>query len=62
MPEEKFQEWYSQIKKCALEYDDFVTRMAVIAGFFDGIPKDSVFTAAQVAQMLEIRNIESKKG
>lgn len=61
MPEEKSQDWYSWVEGQAFEYGDSKMRTAVIAGFFNGMPKDTVFTAAQVSQMLAIRNLVTKK-
>lgn len=61
--EEEFRRRYEYIKKEINKYAgrrDETARTAMIAGFFDGIPRETVFTAAQVSEILALRRPEKE--
>ena len=61
--EEEFRRRYGYIKKELDKYagrDDVTARTAMIAGFFDGIPRETVFTAEQVSKILALRRPEKE--
>nr|WP_296267725.1 hypothetical protein [uncultured Merdimonas sp.] len=61
--EEEFRRRYGYIKKELDKYagrGDVTARTAMIAGFFDGIPRETVFTAEQVSKILALRRPEKE--
>ena len=61
--EEEFRRRYGYIKKELDKYvgrGDETARIAMIAGFFDGIPRETVFTADQVSKILALRRPEKE--
>lgn len=61
--EEEFRRRYGYIKKEINKYagrGDETARIAMIAGFFDGIPRETVFTADQVSKILALRRPEKE--
>ena len=63
MSEEEFRRRYGYIKKELNKYagrGDETARTAMIAGFFDGMPRETVFTAAQVSEILALRRAEKE--
>ena len=55
MPEEDFRYWKQWLERHIKGYDEFA-RTALITGFFEGISPDTVFTAAQVSEILALRD------
>ena len=63
MSEEEFRWWHRYMKKELNKYagrGDEIARTAMIAGFFDGIPRETVFTADQVSKILALRRPEKE--
>ena len=63
MMDEKFKWWYGWLKEDLERYpgrDDEIPRTALIAGFFDGMPPETVFTAAQISEILALRRPEKE--
>lgn len=63
MSEEEFRWWHRYMKKELNKYAgrrDETARTAMIAGFFDGIPRETVFTADQVSKILALRRPEKE--
>lgn len=61
--EEEFRRRYEYIKKEINKYAgrrDETVRTTMIAGFFDGIPRETVFTADQVSKILALRRPEKE--
>ena len=56
MLEQEFERWYGMIKDAVSKYDFAGARMAVIAGFFNGMNPETTLTAAQIAETLKLRN------
>lgn len=56
MTDQEFKIWYARIKDTASRYGTVAERMAVIAGCFEAMPTESRLTAAQVAEILKLRN------
>lgn len=50
-----FEKWYERIKSSVDEYRSIAERTALIAGYFDGMPEDTTFTADQISQIFELR-------
>ena len=62
--EKDFQWWYRWLKEELERYpgrDDEIARTAIIAGFFDGMSPETVFTAAQISEILAIRRPGKEK-
>lgn len=63
MSEEEFRWWHRYMKKELNKYagrGDETVRTTMIAGFFDGIPRETVFTADQVSKILALRRPEKE--
>ena len=61
--EEEFRRRYEYIKKEINKYAgrrDETARTAMIAGFFGGMRREKVFTAAQVSEILALRRPEKE--
>lgn len=56
MTDQEFEKWYTAIKGGVSAYEKMEHRVAVIAGYFGGMLPDTTFTAAQVAEILKLRN------
>ena len=64
MSEEEFRWWHRYMKKELNKYagrDDEIARTTMIAGFFGGMSREKVFTAAQVSEILALRRPEKEK-
>lgn len=59
MPEEDFRYWKQWIEQHIKEYDRSA-RMFFITGFFAGMSPDTVFTAAQVSELLALEHIKKE--
>ena len=60
MTDEDFRYWKQRIERHIKRYDE-ISRTMFIAGFFDGMPKETVFTTAQVSEILALRRPEKEK-
>ena len=63
MSEEEFRWWHRYMKKELNKYagrGDEIARTAMIAGFFGGMSREKVFTAAQVSEILALRRPEKE--
>ena len=63
MTDEKFKWWYGWLKEDLERYpgrDDEIPRTALIAGFFGGMLPETVFTAAQISEILALRRPEKE--
>lgn len=56
MTDQEFESWHARIKNTVSEYETTKQRMAVIAGYFSGMLPETTLTAAQVAEILKLRN------
>ena len=56
MTDQEFGSWYARIMATVSEYETTDQRMAVIAGFFNGMNPETTLTAAQIAEILKLRN------
>ena len=56
MTDQEFERWYARIKGTVSAYSTAAERMAVIAGYFDGMLPETTLTAPQVAEILGLRN------
>lgn len=56
MTDQEFKSWYARIKDGVSAYEKTEYRMAVIAGYFGGMLPETALTAAQVAEILKLRN------
>lgn len=56
MTDQEFEKWHGRIKDTVSVYGTVEERMAVIAGYFSGMPLDTTLTAAQVFEILKLRN------
>jgi len=59
--EQNFNWWKQWVKDQVDGYEDEISRMVLIAGFFNGIPQRATFTAAQVSEILALRRTEKEK-
>lgn len=59
MPEEDFRYWKQWIEQHIKEYDRSA-RMFFITGFFAGMSPDTVFTAAQVSELLALEHMKKE--
>ena len=59
MPEEDFRYWKQWLKRHIEGYSKSA-RSTFIKGFFDGLPSDTVFTTAQVSELLALEQIEKE--
>ena len=50
-----FEKWYERIKRSVDEYRSVAERTALIVGYFSGMPDDTIFSAAQISQIFELR-------
>ena len=50
-----FEKWYERIKSSVDEYRSVAERTALIVGYFSGMPDDTIFSAAQISQIFELR-------
>ena len=50
-----FEKWYERIKSSVDEYRSIAERTALIVGYFSGMPDDTIFSAAQISQIFELR-------
>lgn len=55
MPEEDFRYWKQWLERHIKRYDRSA-RMFLVRGFFEGISPDTVFTAAQVSELLALEH------
>ena len=60
MTDEDFRYWKQWIERHIKRYDE-ISRTMFIAGFFNGMPKETVFTTAQVSEILTLRRPEKEK-
>lgn len=60
MTDEDFRYWKQWIEQHIKEYDRSA-RMFFITGFFAGMSPDTVFTAAQVSELLALERPEKEK-
>ena len=56
MTDQEFESWHARIKNTVSEYKTIEQRMAVIAGYFSGMLPGATLTAAQVDEILKLRN------
>lgn len=56
MTDQEFESWHARIKNTVSKYETTEQRMAVIAGYFSGMLPGTTLTAAQVAEILKLRN------
>lgn len=56
MTDQEFERWYVRIKGTVSEYSTTAERVAVIAGYFNGMLPETTLTAPQVAEILKLRN------
>lgn len=56
MTDQEFESWYARIKDGVSAYEKTEYRMAVIAGHFGAMWPETTLTAAQVAEILKLRN------
>lgn len=56
MTDQEFEKWYARIKDTVSAYSTVGERMAVIAGYFNGMLPETTLTAPQVAEILKLRN------
>lgn len=56
MTDQEFEKWYMRIKGGVSAYEKTEHRMAVIAGYFGAMMPETMLTAAQVAEILKLRN------
>ena len=54
--DQEFESWCARIKGTVSKYETTEQRMAVIAGYFGGMLPETALTAAQVAEILKLRN------
>ena len=59
MTDEDFRYWKQWVERHVEGYD-MITRAAFIEGFFDGMPEETVFTAAQVSELLALERSEKE--
>lgn len=60
MPEEDFRYWKQWIEQHIKGYDRSA-RMFFITGFFAGMSPDTVFTAAQVSELLALEHLKKNE-
>lgn len=60
MTDEDFQYWKQWVERHIKEYDR-IARTVFIKGFFEGISPDTVFTAAQVSEILSLERPETQR-
>lgn len=60
MTDEDFRYWKQWLER-HVEAHDEVTRTVFIEGFFKGMPKEKVFTAAQISEILALRQMQKNK-
>ena len=60
MADEDFRYWKQWIERHIKGYDE-ISRTMFIAGFFDEMPKETIFTTTQVSEILALRRPEKEK-
>lgn len=60
MTDEDFRYWKQWVERHVEGYDE-IARAVFIEGFFDGMPKETIFTTTQVSEILALRRPEKEK-
>lgn len=60
MTDEDFRYWKHWLERHVEAYDE-ITRTVFVEGFFKGMPKETVFTAAQISEILALRQMQKNK-